>query len=170
MRLLPAIIIATVFLASCTENKNTENKDSEAIEVDALSVETEASFIGEAFEIEQVMAVSELKNQVTDGDSLIVVAKGKVMEVCQAKGCWMTMQLADGKSMRVTFKDYGFFMPKDLAGQEVIMNGKASYTTTDVATLQHLAADGGKTEEEIAKITVPEVALTFIASGVTIIE
>jgi hypothetical protein len=170
MRILPAIIIATVFLASCTEKQNTENKDSEALEVGALSVETEVSFIGEAFETEQMMAVSELQNKVTEADSAIVVAGGKVMEVCQAKGCWMTMELADGKSMRVTFKDYAFFMPKDLAGREVIMKGLASYTTTDVATLKHLAADGGKTPEEVALITEPEHALTFLASGVTIVE
>ena len=44
--------------------------------------------------------------------------KGVVKEVCQEKGCWMTMTLDNGDEMRVTFKDYKIFVPKDLGGKE----------------------------------------------------
>ena len=45
-----------------------------------------------------------------------------VAEVCQVKGCWMILLDGDTK-VRVTFKDYGFFMPKDLAGAKVVVEG-----------------------------------------------
>ena len=68
--------------------------------------------------------------------------------------------------MRIRFKDYGFFMPKDCSGKEVIFEGKAFYDTTTVEMLKHYAMDGGKSKEEIEKITEPEINLSFLASGV----
>lgn len=91
---------------------------------------------------------------------------GTVTGVCQVKGCWMTLQTPNGDDMRVTFKDYGFFMPKDISGKNVVLQGTAKVDTTSVADLRHYAEDAGKTEEEIAKITDPEVAVTFVADGV----
>ncbi len=97
-----------------------------------------------------------------------VKVEGEVESVCQAAGCWMKVKLADGKTMRVTFKDYGFFVPKDLAGQKVIFEGKPAIKTTSVDDLKHYAEDAGKSKEEIAKITEPKVELTFVADGVLV--
>lgn len=93
---------------------------------------------------------------------------GEVESVCQVKGCWMKLKLDNGETMRVTFKDYGFFVPKDIAGQKVIVEGVAKTKTTSVAELQHYAEDAGKTKEEIAKITEPKTELTFVADGVLV--
>jgi hypothetical protein len=49
---------------------------------------------------------------------------GKVVEVCQEKGCWMKIEKADGEKMMVKFKDYGFFMPKNIQGREVVLDGE----------------------------------------------
>jgi len=70
----------------------------------------------------------------------------------------------------VKFKDYGFFVPKDIAGQEVIMEGKAYREVTAVDELRHLAQDAGKPQEEIEKITEPKVELKFMASGVLLLD
>ena len=70
--------------------------------------------------------------------------------------------------MFVQFKDYGFFMPKDLSGKEVVMLGKAYREVTSVEDLKHFAEDEGKTKEEIAKITEPIKELKFMASGVKV--
>ena len=40
---------------------------------------------------------------------------GKVTEVCQEKGCWMKIERENGEQLMVKFKDYGFFMPTDIA-------------------------------------------------------
>jgi hypothetical protein len=71
-------------------------------------------------------------------------------------------------SMFVQFKDYGFFMPKDLPGKEVVMKGKAYIEETSVEDLKHFAEDEGLSAEEIAKITEPKKELKFMASGVMI--
>jgi hypothetical protein len=96
---------------------------------------------------------------------------GNVEAVCKAKGCWMNIASQKGEpSMFVKFKDYAFFMPKDLAGKKVIMQGYAFKEVTDVATLRHFAEDEGKSKEEIAKINAPKEEYKFMASGVIIVN
>ncbi|WKN33587.1 DUF4920 domain-containing protein [Porifericola rhodea] len=90
----------------------------------------------------------------------------KVNEVCQVKGCWMTLDLENGDEVRVRFKDYGFFVPKDAGGKTAVVEGRAYVDSVSVATLRHYAEDAGKSEEEIKSITKPEVRLSFIADGV----
>lgn len=89
-----------------------------------------------------------------------------VIEVCQSKGCWMKLQLEDGQETMVRFKDYGFFMPMDIKGKDVIVNGLAFVEEMSVEDQKHYAKDGGKSEVEIAKITAVKRALGFEANGV----
>ena len=72
--------------------------------------------------------------------------------------------------MRVTFKDYAFFMPKDLSGKKVVIDGYAIVETTPVEVLRHYAEDGGKSKAEIDAITEPKRELAFEAAGVLILE
>ena len=84
------------------------------------------------------------------------------------KGCWMTLNMADGNQVMVKFKDYGFFVPKDIAGKEVIINGKAFVEEVSVGDQKHYAEDAGKSAEEIAAITAPKKTFSFEADGVLI--
>ena len=104
------------------------------------------------------------------GDSIDAKMVVKVNEVCQAKGCWMKVDLEDGNEAMVKFKDYGFFMPKNIAGDQVILNGKAYVNEVPVDELRHYAEDAGKTEEEIAAITEPKRTFSFEADGVLLVE
>ena len=97
-----------------------------------------------------------------DGQMLIVEADEA--EVCPKKGCWMIVR--DGeRSMRVTFKDYGFFVPLDSAGSSALMQGEFRVVDVPVAEARHYLEDAGKHEEAL-KITAPVRTLTFVASGV----
>jgi hypothetical protein len=78
----------------------------------------------------------------------------------------MTLKNANGESLRITFKDYAFFMPKDGSGRVAIAEGIAKVEETSVADLQEYAKDAGKSAEEIAAITESEKELVFEASGV----
>jgi hypothetical protein len=103
-----------------------------------------------------------------EGESPVKLT-GTLKDVCKVKGCWMTMQVAEGQEMRVRFKDYGFFVPKDASGKTAIIEGFASYDTTSVEDLRHYAVDGGMSEAEAAqKFTEPEFSLSFEATGVII--
>ena len=70
----------------------------------------------------------------------------------------------------VKFKDYGFFMPKNIAGKEVIIDGKAYVSELSVEEQRHYAEDAGKSEEEIAAITEPKRTYSFEANGVLLKE
>ncbi len=117
-----------------------------------------------------VQAMAEQYNLMKSGDTLNSKIMATVKEVCQAKGCWMTLNLEDGNEVMVKFKDYGFFMPKDIAGKEVIANGKAFVEEMSVDEQKHFAEDAGQTEDEIAKITKPKKTYSFEADGVLVRE
>ena len=80
----------------------------------------------------------------------------------------MTLNLENGEEAMVKFKDYGFFMPKDISGKEVILNGKAFVNEVPVDEQRHYAEDAGKSKEEIAAITQPKKTYSFEADGVLI--
>jgi hypothetical protein len=117
-------------------------------------------------DVASAMDVKKLPDMVKEGDTLKVKVTGTVNAVCQKKGCWMKMDMGDGKTMMVHFKDYGFFVPKDCSGKRLVMDGVAFIDVTPVAQLRHYAEDAGKSKEEIEKITEDEKELTFEASGV----
>ena len=94
---------------------------------------------------------------------------GKVVEVCQEKGCWMKLQKSDGEPLMVKFKDYKFFMPKDIIGKEVVLEGQAVVKEVPVKQLKHYAKDAGKSEEDIEKIKESKREIQFIAAGVLVL-
>ena len=94
--------------------------------------------------------------------------EAKVNSVCKVKGCWMNLDLENGQEIMVNFKDYSFFVPKNIEGKKVIVDGKASIEILSVKQLQHYAYDAGKTDEEIKKIIDPKKVYSFEAKGVLI--
>lgn len=126
-------------------------------------------YFGEKISDEGAINFNELLDRMATSEEVEAVVSGKVESVCQAKGCWMNIVSPDGsreEEMFVKFKDYGFFMPLDISGKEVIMRGKAYKEETSVDELRHYAEDEGKSAEEIALITEPIVELKFMADGV----
>lgn len=115
------------------------------------------------------MSAADFAKAMSQTDSMAVKLECEVITSCTKKGCWMTVQLPEGKQMMVRFKDYGFFVPtKGLEGKRAVLQGHATKEVVDVATLRHYAEDAGKSKEEIEKITQPEHNLMFLADGVLI--
>lgn len=111
------------------------------------------------------MAEKKMKEQgAAELDNIVV--KGKVVEVCQKKGCWMTVDNGKGEQVRIRFEDYSFFAPMNTSGWTVYAQGVAFYDTTSVAMLKHYAEDAKKPQAEIDKITEPLVSLNFTAVGI----
>jgi Domain of unknown function (DUF4920) len=127
---------------------------------------------GQAISAKGAISYDDMLKKMSTTDSLSAKVQGKVSAVCKAKGCWMEIVSDDPSApvMTVKFKDYGFFMPKDLAGKKVAMDGYAFNETTSVDELRHYAEDAGKTKEEIMKITQPKKELKFMAHGVVILD
>lgn len=118
-----------------------------------------------AMSTDKMMALMEGKEE------LNCKLKAEVVTSCKKKGCWMDVKMEDGSTMKVTFKDYGFFVPKEgLGGKTVYMEGKAVREEVSVDVLKHYAEDAGMSEEEIAAITEPEEGISFVADAVIIEE
>jgi hypothetical protein len=127
-----------------------------------------AQYFGDSITPDGAIPVAQIVSKMAGTDSMPLKVEGKIQAVCQTKGCWMELDLGNQKSMRVKFKDYGFFVPKDCSGKNVVLDGFARVDTTSVAELRHYAEDDGKSKEEIEKITAPEIELNFEARGVII--
>jgi hypothetical protein len=132
---------------------------------------TAVSF-GEEINQDNAVAYDQMLTQFAGKDTLVTKVVGTVEGVCQKKGCWMNIvsENPDQPSMFVKFKDYGFFMPKDIAGKKVVMEGYAFKEITPVDELRHYAEDEGKSKEEIEAITEPKEELKFLASGVLLLN
>lgn len=131
--------------------------------------ETTKAGFGDDFQTDAIVPAQELLanyDQRALTDTVTTTLSGTVNEVCQKKGCWMTVAVDDGTEMMVKFKDYGFFVPMDIGGREIVMHGQAYYQVTPVDELRHYAEDAGKSAEEVAKITEPRRELRFLAEGV----
>jgi Domain of unknown function (DUF4920) len=162
------ILYSTIILASlwaCSGKQTQETAEQGETVVEA----TAQNNIGVPVDVNTTLTLTALEEQMVSSDSLAdVTVTGIVSDVCQKKGCWMNIKKADGTEMKVTFKDYALFMPKDLAGKEVTIHGIAKNEEIPVETLRHYAEDAGKSKEEIAAITAPKTDLTFEADGVLI--
>jgi hypothetical protein len=97
-----------------------------------------------------------------------VLVEGVIEASCSRQGCWMQLAPAKGEpSVRVTFKDYGFFIPLQALGMSARAEGVTVVKTLSKAEADHL-------EEEGAKLTRKEdgsaLEVSFIANGVELRE
>ncbi len=139
-------------------------------EVNELAQSVDGVHYGDKISEKNAMPAAELIYNLNKMDSVQTVVKGKVTNVCKVKGCWITVEDGKGNELFVKFKDYGFFMPFDIAGKTVAMEGYGFKEITGVDELRHYAEDEGKSKEEIEKITEPEEEFKFLAHGVKILN
>lgn len=95
-----------------------------------------------------------------------ILLKGRVADVCQKKGCWTLLQDGDA-TVRVRFLDYGFFVPKDIQGREMLVEGKISVRTLSEKDAKHYARES--IAGDAASIEGPQREVGFVASGVRLV-
>ena len=169
MRKIGFFLVVVLLVTACKENteKQVQEEETAVVETKMNYQSFGAEINHENVEDKSTMVAKYGKMKI--GDTVDVKFTSTVNSVCQSKGCWMRLDMGDKESF-VKFKDYAFFMPKDIAGQEVIVEGKAFVEETSVEDLKHFAKDAGKSQEEIDAITEPELTYSFISSGVLIPE
>ena len=93
-----------------------------------------------------------------------VILEGEVRKVCQVKGCWLELaQEGASRGLRVTFKDYGFFVPTDSDGYAARLEGVFETNVFSKREADHLIEEGVRLTRN-ADGTATEVS--FVASGV----
>ena len=159
-RIIPLLFLVSS-LAACNAQTTTELRATENIK---------GVVYGDSIKNTNIIDLAAITTAMKDETKMNMTIRGKVNEVCAKKGCWLVMKLSNGDDMRVTFKDYKIFVPKDLAGKEVILDGFAFTDTTTVEKQRHYAEDAGKSATEIAKIKTAKKDLAFEAKGVVVVN
>lgn len=147
-----------------------KNQGSTTTEQDAATSDVAYAAYGEAIDetgADDHYQLLGLYQNLETKDSITGKFKARVKEVCQAKGCWMTLDLPNGQETRVRFKDYGFFVPKDIAGQFVIVEGSAFLQELSVEEQQHYAEEA-QTDVDPSSITEAVNSYAFLAHGVLV--
>lgn len=94
-----------------------------------------------------------------------VTVEGTIGAVCTRKGCWMEIaSKKDGKAIRVTFKDYGFFVPTDSKGMVVLAEGEVKVNPMSKEDVEHMESEGATVDNKKPDGTAMEIA--FVATGV----
>ena len=156
-------MLLSFVIVACNSAKKDTNKENKIVE------NTYSSFGDTVSASDYLSSNDALSNYkaLKLGDTINLKFNASIKEVCSKKGCWMTLPAGnDDETIMVRFKDYGFFMPLDAAGKEVIVAGKAFVNEVSVADLKHYAEDAGKSPEEIANISEPVMEFAFEANGV----
>ncbi|RAJ07498.1 DUF4920 domain-containing protein [Arenibacter echinorum] len=157
-------MIFMVFSACVAQNKP-------SVPTKAALINGSNDYFGTQFDDSDAISSGEMLGNyetMSKKDTLASRFSGLVTEVCKAKGCWMKLELGNGEVSMVRFKDYAFFVPQELEGKEVIVNGLAYVEEMSIRDQRHFARDGGKSEEEIAALTKVEKKYAFEADGVLI--
>jgi hypothetical protein len=159
MRKYSILVLLSLALYSCTQKgeETTNNQPTDSL-----------SYFGDTITIENAQDAKQLTSLMGDKGKMDIKLTGTISKVCQKKGCWMDVDMGNDQKLRVRFKDYAFFVPKDAAGKTTVIEGEAFYDTVTVAELRHYAEDAGQSKEDIEKITDPEISLNFEAKGVII--
>jgi hypothetical protein len=161
---IAAVLLAPAFLlAACTA-------DGPTIETD-LTTEAQQD-LGD-FEVGAPISVEQALSNPEQYDGQDVHISGTIREVCQQKGCWLTLESEDATvndpAIRVAVPqedgDYLFTFPRDAAGRHAVVAGHFEIKESSVEMLRHLAEDRGASEEEIDAITEPERGAVLTARG-----
>lgn len=126
---------------------------------------------GKTIEKKNAISVKTLESALKQKDNYTGKIEGQVLEVCKKKGCFLTLKReGTGEPIMVRFTDYAYFVPQDLVGKTVVIEGKAKLKETSVEWQKHYAEDKGKTKEEIAKIKEPKRDINIVADGVLVVQ
>ena len=96
-----------------------------------------------------------------------VIVEGAVRQACTRRGCWMELAESLDKSQpgcRVTFKDYGFFVPLDSAGKKARVQGQVQVKTVQPSSVKHMEEEGAHFASKNPDGSANEVRI--VATGV----
>jgi len=125
---------------------------------------------GKKIDAKNAISLNKLADNLKKSENYTGKIEGEVVEVCKKKGCFLTLKSDNGDPILVRFTDYAYFVPEDLIGKKVAIEGHAKVKETSVEWLKHYAEDKGASKEEIAKITKPKTEISIVADGVYVIK
>jgi hypothetical protein len=145
--------------------KGTEKPSAEPVttNVSGTSVETFGAKLGDSPEV----TLAQVLQTPAEYAGKSVRLEGHVRRACSAKGCWMEVAPSADPGVpgcRVTFKDYGFFVPTDSAGARARVEGEVTLKRVRPAHVRHYEGEGASFASKHEDGSADEVRL--VATGV----
>ena len=94
----------------------------------------------------------------------VVKVEAHISQVCKRKGCFMIATSGEG-AIRISFKDYAFFVPTDVSGKNVTLTGTLIERTLSEEQAAHLREDAGS--ETIQAGTIYEIVADSVSIPVS---
>jgi hypothetical protein len=140
--------------------------DADQTKVIRLSDPVEQTADSESFgaPVDDSVTVVALEEIATSGGDYVgqpVQVVARVAKVCQKKGCFFFAQ--EGSSVvRVSFKDYGFFVPTDISGKRVTLVGEVVAREVTAEEADHYADDIGADAPPVKQGEVYEIVASAV--------
>ena len=80
-----------------------------------------------------------------------VKVDARISQVCQKKGCFMIATTGD-RAVRISFKDYAFFVPTDTGGKTVTLTGTFIERELSEKQAAHFREDAGSDTIQAGKV------------------
>jgi hypothetical protein len=139
---------------------------AEEAQVIRLSEPVEQTADSETFgsPLDSSVPAVDLERIAADGERYVgqpVRVEARVSQVCQKKGCFFIAQQGD-VFVRVSFKDYGFFVPTDVSGKRVTMVGEVIAKEVTPEEADHFVEDLGEATATLQAGKTYEIVATSV--------
>lgn len=151
-----AIVLLFLFCTSAVLNAQTISL-SEPVAKDATS-ETYGKKLNTALE---EVSISDLAIKSQQYLNQAFKVETRIAKVCQKKGCFFIAQQNE-HVIRVSFKDYSFFIPTDSSGKTVLLNGELIQKEMSEEQAAHFTTDLNAAPGEIKHGVVYEIVATSV--------
>ncbi len=161
-----AIVLLLTLPAALSACKNEPSADASPTASAAVEAEPGWTRYGAAFANAERVSLRKVLAEPGNFAGKTVYVEGDVRRACARKGCWMELAESGDESSpacRVTFKDYGFFVPLDSAGSRARLEAQVQLEEVKAAHVEHLEEEGAKFSEKNPDGTAKEVRLVATA-------
>ena len=147
-KLAPAPVIEKTAAADCAAGEKKEEgvcHHPDAAAAGARTSEGDLIVRGDKLTGAPVVTLAELMKHPGQYSGKTVAIDATVRRACEKKGCWMELsakQADKGPGVRVTFKDYKFFVPLDSAGRKAKVEGVVKLAQLSEETAKHYEGEG----------------------------
>jgi len=141
-----SILIATCFLLVQAVHADVTRPS------DPVAVTADAEIFGAPLdENAKPMSLAALLDSPDEYVDTAVRVEARISQVCQKKGCFMIATSGD-KAVRISFRDYAFFVPTDTGGKTVTLTGTVVERVLSEEQAAHFRQDAGSDTIQAGKV------------------
>lgn len=146
-RILSILAVALLVLTGCSESADVYEPTAPAVTFASYDV------FGSDFDQADSIPVQQMAASPADYLGEPVKVTGTIVQVCQGRGCWMTLQVSDAQLVRIVMprdedNEYLFTLAKDISGRRAIVQGMLDESTlAEFEAPMHQGGDAGSHHE-----------------------